>query len=60
MDEDLGHIEDLTKQHGSNFSIPVQDTAYGDLWKVKKNVSLPYVICHMVRKNVNFSLKRRL
>lgn len=36
MDEDLGQIEDLTKKHGSNFPIPVQDTAYGDLWKVKK------------------------
>lgn len=36
MDEDLGHLEDLTKKHGSNFLIPVQDTAHGDLWKVKK------------------------
>lgn len=50
MDEDLGHLEDLTKKHGSNFLIPVQDTAHGDLWKVKKKVSLPL-------KNVTWSEK---
>lgn len=63
MDEDLGHLEDLTKKHGSNFLIPVQDTAHGDLWKVKKKKKKSFTAfkkCHMVRTNVNFSLKRRL
>lgn len=59
MDENLGHIEDLTKKHGSNFLIPVQETAHGDLWKVKKKN------CHFKKrlsfqKNVNFLLKRLL
>lgn len=39
MNEDLGRIEDLTKKYGSNFSITLQDTANGDLWKVKKKKS---------------------
>lgn len=37
MNEDLGRIEDLTKKYGSNFSMALQNTANGDLWKVKKS-----------------------
>lgn len=58
MNEDLGRIEDLTKKYGSNFSM-AQNTANGDLWKVKKKVSLPSKMSH--GQNVdNFSLKSRL
>lgn len=59
MNEDLGRIEDLTKKYGSNFSITLQDTANGDLWKVKKKASLPSKMSY--GQNVeNFSLKNRL
>lgn len=35
VDEDLEHIEELSKQYGSNFLIKVQDGAPGKvLWKV--------------------------
>lgn len=63
MDEDLGRIKELTKKHGSNFSILVKDTAHGNLRKVKlkkKKSFTAFNKCHMVRKSVNFSLKRRL
>lgn len=36
LNEDLGLIEDMSKKHGTNVLIKVQDTAPGeDLWKVK-------------------------
>lgn len=35
LDEDLGRIEDITKQYGSNFLIEVQEGAPGEVfWKV--------------------------
>lgn len=54
MDEDLGRIEDMSKKHGSDFLIKVQDTAPGeDFWKVnaimqpfkKKKLLVGYGTC---------------
>lgn len=58
MDEDLGHIEELIKNHGSNFSILVKDRAYENFRKVKiirKRFYRLYQISHGQKKCHIFS-----